>query len=100
VTNVPAYSTQSVAQMVLAYLCHDACAVDRNLAAAANWPAAPDFCLLTQPMRELAGKTMTLVGKGAIGSAVGGIATALGVSSFIISTSLYIANSSTTNAPC
>jgi glycerate dehydrogenase len=79
VTNVPAYSTQSVAQMVLAYLCHDACAVEGNLAAAAKWPTAPDFCLLTQPMRELAGKTMTLVGKGAIGSAVGGIASALRV---------------------
>ena len=41
---------------------------------AGAWAASPDFCFFTRPMFELAGKTLVLVGSGAIGGAVARIA--------------------------
>ncbi|KAG5177929.1 D-isomer specific 2-hydroxyacid dehydrogenase [Tribonema minus] len=77
VTHVPVYSTASVAQMVAAYLTHDASAVSALAATARDhWPHALDFCSLSHPMTELAGKRLALVGRGAIGAAVARIAEA------------------------
>ena len=81
VTNVPAYSTQAVAQHVLALLLHslshvanyDAC-VKRG-----KWISSRDFCFYDAPMEELSGKTMGIVGFGSIGQSVARIALAMDV---------------------
>ena len=78
VTNVPAYSTESVAQMVFAHLL----AVTNRTEHYANenrsgrWSASPDFCYWDSPLTELAGKTFGVVGMGNIGSRVAAIANA------------------------
>ena len=47
--------------------------------AAGEWTAQPDFSLRKTPLRELAGKTMGIVGHGRIGRQVGLIARAFGM---------------------
>jgi glycerate dehydrogenase len=81
VTNVPAYSTDSVGQLVFAMILHFAFDVGAHDAAvkAGRWASGPDFCFFLQPLRELCGKTMVVVGFGAIGKAVARIATAFGM---------------------
>lgn len=81
VTNVPAYSTESVAQMVFAHLLtvtnrteHYAI-LNRN----GRWSTNPDFCYWDTEMTELAGKTFGIVGLGNIGSRVAQIALAFGM---------------------
>ena len=82
VTNIPAYSTASVAQMVFSYLLnltnhvayYTQQAVDEG-----KWAASQDFCFCDRPLTELAGRTMGLVGLGRIGSAVANIAQAFGM---------------------
>ena len=76
VANVPDYSTASVAQLVFAFILHQAQDVAGHAAAvrAGGWGACPDFCFALHPLREIAGKTLALVGSGAIGSAVARIA--------------------------
>lgn len=81
VTNIPAYSTDSVAQLVFAHLleiCHH---VGHHSAAvhAGRWTACPDFAFWDYPLMELAGKTMGIIGYGRIGRAVGRIARAFGM---------------------
>ena len=82
VTNVPGYSTDSVAQLVFALLLHfthDVAGHDADVKSGA-WAASPDFCFIRQPLIELNGKTLVVVGSGAIGSAVARIARAFGMS--------------------
>ena len=81
VTNVPGYATEAVAQLVFALvlqLSHD---VAGHTAAvkAGGWASSPDFCFFVQPLVELAGKTLAVVGSGAIGGAVARIAEAFGM---------------------
>lgn len=81
VTNIPAYSTDSVAQTVFAHLLHITQRVgyyaDQN--ARGRWTACPDFCYWDTPLIELAGKTLGVVGYGHIGQAVVRIALAFGM---------------------
>jgi glycerate dehydrogenase len=81
VTNVPAYSTESVAELVFAMILHFAFDVAGHDAAvkSGGWAKSPDFCFFLHPLRELAGKTMVVVGLGAIGRSVARIATAFGM---------------------
>ncbi|HEY0707638.1 MAG TPA: D-2-hydroxyacid dehydrogenase [Polyangia bacterium] len=81
VTNVPGYSTESVAQLVFALLMHLTTAVAPHDAATkrGDWARSPDFCLFLRPLTELAGKTLVIVGKGAIGGAVARIGEAFGM---------------------
>ena len=81
VTNVPGYSTASVAQLVMALVLHFTTAVAGHSAQAkaGTWAAGPDFCFFTQPLTELAEKTLVIVGMGAIGNALSRIATAFGM---------------------
>jgi len=79
VTNIPAYSTDSVAQLVFAHLLNVTNAVAHYAAARDRWPAAPDFTWSDTPLTELAGKSFGIYGLGAIGSAVARIATAFGM---------------------
>ncbi len=81
VTNIPAYSTRSVAQLVFALLleiCHHVGehneAVHRS-----TWVKNRDFCFWNYPLIELAGKTIGIIGYGRIGRATGEIARALGM---------------------
>ena len=81
VTNIPAYSTDSVAQMVFALLlevCHHG---GHHSAAvhAGRWTANRDFCFWDYPLMELAGKTMGIIGYGRIGKKVAEIARCFGM---------------------
>lgn len=81
VTNIPAYSTDSVAQMVFAHLLAITNRVEHYAAdnRAGRWSACPDFCYWDRPIHELAGKTMGIIGFGNIGRAVSRIALAFGM---------------------
>ncbi|HVU06050.1 MAG TPA: D-2-hydroxyacid dehydrogenase [Polyangiaceae bacterium] len=81
VTNVPGYSTHSVAQLVFAAVLHFTHDVSGHDAAvkAGRWAASPDFVFCLQPLTELAEKTLVIVGTGAIGRAVSEIARAFGM---------------------
>ena len=78
VTNVPAYSTESVAQMVFAHLLAVTNRTEHYAEAnrSGRWSASPDFCYWDSPLTELAGKTFGIVGLGNIGSRVAAIANA------------------------
>ena len=87
VTNVPGYSTASVVQLTFALLlelCHH---VQRHSDAVAQgkWAGSADFCFWDYPLIELSGKTMGIIGLGAIGQRVADVATAFSME--IIATS-------------
>lgn len=81
VTNIPAYSTDSVAQMVFAHLLNVSNHVDHYAEETRNgvWSRCPDFCYWNKPLFELAGKTLGIVGLGNIGMKVAQIAQAFGM---------------------
>ena len=81
VTNIPAYSTNSVAQLVIALLLEICQNVGHHSQAvhAGRWTANPDFCFWDSPLIELAGKTMGVVGYGRIGRRVAEIARCFGM---------------------
>ena len=81
VCNVPAYSTDAVAQFtfgLLLELCHRI-GHHNQAVHQGKWSAHPDFCFWDTPQMELAGKTMGIIGFGRIGQAVGRIARAFGM---------------------
>lgn len=81
VTNIPAYSTDSVAQMVFAHLLNIINRVqyytdeNRNL----RWSNNLDFCYWDTTFHELTGKKIGVIGLGHIGSRVAHIADAFGM---------------------
>lgn len=81
VTNIPAYSTDSVAQMVFAFLLNVTNRVqyytDENRRG--RWASSPDFCYTDFTHHELANKTLGIVGMGNIGLKVALIANAFGM---------------------
>lgn len=81
VCNVPGYSTMAVAQMTFALLLEmtQQVGLHNSSVHAGRWTQAPDFCYWDAPLTELDGKTMGLIGYGAIGQAVGRIAQAFGL---------------------
>lgn len=81
VTNIPAYSTDSVAQMVFAHLLNVSNHVDHYAEETRNgvWSRCLDFCYWNTPLFELAGKTLGIVGLGHIGMKVAQIAQAFGM---------------------
>lgn len=81
VTNVPAYSTPSVAQMVFAHLLNitNQVALHDRQVHEGRWAGNQDFCFYSAPLIELASKQMGIVGLGQTGSAVAKIALALGM---------------------
>ena len=81
VTNVPAYSTESVAQMVFAHLLTVTNRTEHYALQNRNgrWSSNPDFCYWDTELTELAGKTFGIVGLGHIGMRVAQIALAFGM---------------------
>lgn len=81
VTNIPAYSTDSVAQMTFALLLEICQHAGRHSDAVHNgrWTNSRDFCFWDYPLIELAGKTMGVIGYGRIGRRVAEIARCFGM---------------------
>ena len=81
VTNVPAYSTESVAQMVFAHLLTVTNHTERYAIEnrQGRWSSNPDFCYYANSITELADKTFGIVGLGNIGQRVAQIAQAFGM---------------------
>ncbi|MBQ4174997.1 MAG: D-2-hydroxyacid dehydrogenase, partial [Prevotella sp.] len=81
VTNVPAYSTDSVAQMVFAHLLTVTNRVEHYSIQNRNgkWSNCADFSYSDTPLTEIAGKTIGILGLGNIGQRVATIALAFGM---------------------
>lgn len=78
VTNVPAYSTASVAQTTFALLLELTQHVGHHATTVRNgaWSRNADWCYWERPLLELAGLTLGIVGLGRIGTAVARLADA------------------------
>jgi glycerate dehydrogenase len=78
VTNVPAYSTASVAQTTFALLLELTQHVGHHAATVCQgaWSRSPDWCYWERPLIELTGLTLGIVGLGRIGTAVARLANA------------------------
>jgi len=79
VSNVPVYSTDAVAEFVFSLILDFAKrpAFHSELAKEGAWESCPDFCFWENPhFRELAGKTLGIIGFGRIGQRVGELAAA------------------------
>ncbi len=81
VTNIPAYSTDSVAQLVFAHILTVANRVELHSNSVKNgdWANCPDFSYCKSPQTELTGKTLGIVGFGRIGQRVAEIGLAFGM---------------------
>ena len=81
VTNIPAYSTPAVAQMVFAHVLH----LTQHVASHAenvrngDWASCPDFCFWNKPLTELSGRTFGVIGFGQIGREAAAIGRAFGM---------------------
>lgn len=78
VTNIPAYSTKSVAQMVFSHLLNIVSMVGKYAESnrEGEWTRSEDFCYLRHNLFELSGKRFGIVGLGNIGMEVAKIANA------------------------
>ncbi|MCR5171957.1 MAG: D-2-hydroxyacid dehydrogenase [Treponema sp.] len=81
VTNIPAYSTDSVAQHVFAFILNYSNQVASHASSVKNgdWTRSPDFCYWNSSLTELTGKTLGIFGFGSIGQKVAKIAHAFGM---------------------
>ena len=81
VTNIPAYSTYSVAQTVFAHLLNITHQIQRHsdMVHQGAWVNSPDFMFTAGTLHQLAGKSMGIVGLGNTGTAVARIALAFGM---------------------
>lgn len=72
VSNVPAYGTDSVAQAVFAHILNISNRVQTHAdaVAAGEWSRSPDICFCLTSQTELSGKTLGVIGYGAIGRRV------------------------------
>ncbi|MBO4320078.1 MAG: D-2-hydroxyacid dehydrogenase [Treponema sp.] len=81
VTNVPAYSTAGVAQLVFAFISEFAChtQLHSDSVMKGDWCIAPDFCYWKTNLIELEGKKLGIFGYGNIGRRVAAIGKAYGM---------------------
>lgn len=81
VTNIPAYSTDSVAQHVFAFILNFSNQVALHNSSVQNgeWIKCPDFCYWNTQLMELSGKTLGILGYGNIGKKVSQIAKSFGM---------------------
>ena len=84
VTNIPAYSTDSVVQMTFAQILNITNRIGHyaQLNREGRWSSNPDFCYWDTPLVELAGKTLGIVGLGHIGMKVAQMARVFGMDVF------------------
>lgn len=81
VTNIPAYSTQSVAQLTLAIILEltNHVAIYAQSVRNGDWSRSKDFSYQIKPIMELQNKTLGIIGLGKIGQAVAKMALAFGM---------------------
>lgn len=81
VSNIPAYSTDAVAQLVMSFLLELSMNVGLHSDAvkSGEWTNSIDFCFWKTPLCELSGKTLGIFGFGRIGRAVAERAKAFGM---------------------
>jgi len=81
VTNIPAYSTPSVGQMVFAHILNIAQQVQHHSEEVhkGRWTNSPDFCFWDTPLIELLGKKIGLIGLGQTGYNTARIALGFGM---------------------
>ncbi|MCR4734870.1 MAG: D-2-hydroxyacid dehydrogenase [Treponema sp.] len=81
VTNIPAYSTDSVAQHTFSFILNftNKVAEHNNSVKNGDWIKCPDFCYWNSSLIELSGKTLGIFGYGNIGKKVYEIAKAFGM---------------------
>lgn len=86
VTNIPAYSTDSVAQLTFAHILSIANRVEHYAIENRNgrWSKNPDFVYWDTPLIELSGKTLGIVGLGLIGMKVAKMALCFGMDVFAV----------------
>lgn len=87
VTNIPAYSTDSVAQFAFSLLLEAANRVGVHSQSVGNgdWSKSKDFSYVLTPQMELAGKTIGVIGYGNIGKRVASLAVAFGLNVLVYS---------------
>ena len=81
VANVPSYAADAVAQHAIALLLSitDRIQVYNDAVAAGEWGRSRDYTFIKAPVTLLSGKSIGIIGYGAIGKRVGEIAEALGM---------------------
>ena len=81
VTNVPAYSTESVAQLTWGLILESVCHISMHNESVhkGDWVKSDIFCYWLAPVTELCGKTIGVVGYGNIGRRVCDVAKAFGM---------------------
>ena len=86
-TNIPAYSTEAVAQHTIALILEASNHIGMysRMVRDGQWAEAKDFCLVEEPLTYLPGKSLGIVGYGNIGKAVARIAEALGLEILVYS---------------
>lgn len=84
VTNVPAYSTDSVVQMTFAHILNMTNRIGHYAGQnrTGQWSRSEDFCYWNTPLTELSGKTIGIYGLGSIGMKVARVAMAFGMDVF------------------
>jgi glycerate dehydrogenase len=81
VVNCRAYGTEAVSQHAIAMMLalHTRLVDYHQAVRAGRWEQAPHFCFLDYPIREVAGRTLLVVGHGELGAAVARKAECLGM---------------------
>lgn len=79
VCNVPAYSSRSVSEHVIASIFQLYRHMPSYVAASQEWYASSHFCVHKAPMKDVAGSILGIVGKGSIGGATANLAQAVGM---------------------
>lgn len=81
VSNIPAYSTNAVAQLVFSLILQftNKVGIHSDAVHSGEWTNCPDFCFWKAPLTELDSKTIGIIGFGSIGQRVKNIAKAFGM---------------------
>jgi len=92
VTNIPAYSTPSVAQMVFAHILNITQQVKHHSDEVhkGRWSSNPDFCFWNTPLIELREKKIGLIGLGHTGYTTARIAIGFGMQVFAFTSKLSL----------